>query len=172
MIFNKECKNHEKNKACTQTTSKGDNSRQTDGQTDGLPLMTIYQCIKFHLIPFYTFRDMLRKSFLLQKLRRAVTPLILVTELWFLHSAICFMALYQCIKFRLCIFNTFRDMLQTGLLLQKIRKGNNSVITCDRVTILAVCIFSDGCLSMYQVSFNSLLYFQRYGPDKLFIAKN
>ena len=24
---------------------------------------------------------------------------------------------------------------------------------------------------MYQVSFNSLLYFQRYAPDKLFIAK-
>ena len=30
---------------------------------------------------------------------------------------------------------------------------------------------SDGHLSMYQVSFNSLLYFQRYAPDKLFIAK-
>ena len=25
-----------------------------------LPLMAIYQCIKFHLIPFYTFRDMLQ----------------------------------------------------------------------------------------------------------------
>ena len=25
--------------------------------------------------------------------------------------------------------------------------------------------------SMYQVSFNSLLYFQRYAPDKLFTAK-
>ena len=30
---------------------------------------------------------------------------------------------------------------------------------------------SDGCVSMYQVSFNSLLYFQRYALDKLFIAK-
>ena len=39
-----------------------------------LPLMAIYQCIKFHLIPFYTFRDMLQTSFLLQKLRREVTP--------------------------------------------------------------------------------------------------
>ena len=36
----------------------------------------------------------------------------------------------------------------------------------------ALCISSDGCLSVYQVSFNSLLYFQRYAPDKLFIAKN
>ena len=41
----------------------------------------------------------------------------------------------------------------------KIRKGNNSVITCDRVTVLALCTSSDGCLSMYQVSFYSLLYF-------------
>ena len=35
----------------------------------------------------------------------------------------------------------------------------------------AICTSSDGHLSMYQVSFNSLLYFQRYAPDKLFIAK-
>ena len=37
--------------------------------------------------------------------------------------------------------------------------------------VLAPCTSSDGHLSMYQVSFNSLLYFQRYAPDKLFIAK-
>ena len=35
----------------------------------------------------------------------------------------------------------------------------------------ALCTSSDGHLSMYQVSFNSLLYVQRYAPDKLFIAK-
>ena len=34
----------------------------------------------------------------------------------------------------------------------------------------ALCTSSDGHLSMYQVSFNSLLYFQRYAPDKLIIA--
>ena len=37
--------------------------------------------------------------------------------------------------------------------------------------MLVFCTSSDGRLSMYQVSFNSLLYFQRYVPDKLFIAK-
>ena len=74
--------------------------------------------------------------------------------------------LYHCIQFHLFIFNTLRDMLWTS-----IRKANNSVITCDRVTVLALCTSSDGRLSMYQVSFNSLLYFQRYAPDKLFIAK-
>ena len=57
------------------------------------------------------------------------------------------------------------------LTIEKIRKGNSSVITCDRVTVLALYTSSDGCLSMYQVSFNSLLYFQRYAPDKLYFAK-
>ena len=37
--------------------------------------------------------------------------------------------------------------------------------------ILASCIFADDLLSMYEVSFSSLVYFQRYAPDKLFIAK-
>ena len=50
-------------------------------------------------------------------------------------------------------------------------KGNNSVIACASVTFLVLCTFSDGRLSMYQVSFNSLLYFQIYTPEKLSIAK-
>ena len=54
----------------------------------------------------------------------------------------------------------------------KIRKENNSVIIHDIITVLELCTSSDGHLSMYQVSFNSLLYFQRYAPHKLFIAKN
>ena len=49
--------------------------------------------------------------------------------------------------------------------------GNNSVTTCDRVMFHALCTSSNGCLSMYQVSVNFLLTFQRYAPDKLFIAK-
>ena len=36
----------------------------------------------------------------------------------------------------------------------------------------ALCSSSDGHLSMYQASFNSLLHFQIYTPDKLFIAEN
>ena len=61
-------------------------------------------------------------------------------------------------------------MLWTSLLL---RKGGReiTVIFCDRVMILAFCTSSDDPLSMYQDSFNSLLYFQRYAPDKLIIAK-
>ena len=57
----------------------------------------------------------------------------------------------------------------------KIKKGDNFVITCDRVMVLALCTSSDDLLSMYQVLFNSLLhvnvYFQKYASNKLFIAK-
>ena len=37
--------------------------------------------------------------------------------------------------------------------------------------VLALSTFSDNLLSMYQVLFNSFLYFQRYVSDKLNIAK-
>ena len=51
------------------------------------------------------------------------------------------------------------------------KKGSNPVNTVDRVTILAACTSADGPLSMYQFSFNSLTYFQRYAPDKLLLQK-
>ena len=61
-------------------------------------------------------------------------------------------------------------MLQTNLLLQKLGR-EITVITCDSVMVLALCIFFDDVLSKYPVLFNSLLYFQRYAPDKLNIAE-
>ena len=61
-------------------------------------------------------------------------------------------------------------MLQTNLLLQKLGR-EITVKTCDRIMFLALCASGD-ILSMCQVLFNSLLYFQRYAPDKLNIAKN
>ena len=56
-------------------------------------------------------------------------------------------------------------------MLQKVG-GERTVITCDRVTFLALalCTLSDSRVSMYKVSCNSLLLFQRYAPGKLFIA--
>ena len=66
-------------------------------------------------------------------------------------------SLYQCIKFHLFIIYTLRDMLWTSLLLQKLGKESNSVITCDKVTVLALSLFSEYRLSMYRVSFNFLL---------------
>ena len=57
------------------------------------------------------------------------------------------------------------------LFIAKIKMESNSVNTGDRVMVLAFCTFSDKPLEMYHVSFNSHQYFQRYAPDKLFIAK-
>ena len=68
----------------------------------------------------------------------------------------------------LSLIASFMDL--SIYLLQTLKK-NNSVITCGRVMVLALCTFSDSHLSIFYVSFNSLLYFQRYAPDKLFTAK-
>ena len=91
--------------------------------------------------------------------------------LWFLHSAIPFIAFYHCIKFHLFIFNTFRDTLQTSLLLQKLKWEITLKLFVIELRFLHSTLPLMGRLSMNQVSFNSLLYFQRYAPDKLFIAK-
>ena len=51
------------------------------------------------------------------------------------------------------------------------KKESNSVNTVDRIMVLALCTSANGPLSLYQVSFNCLVQFQRYAPDKLYIAK-
>ena len=74
------------------------------------------------------------------------------------------------------IFNIEYKYHEKRACIQNISKGDNFRRTDGRTgrrsgTLPALCTSSDGHLSMYQVSFNSLLYFQRYVPDKLFIAK-
>ena len=91
-------------------------------------------------------------------------------RLWCLHSALSLINVYQYIKFYLFIFNTFRDMLQKNILLQKLGR-EITVITCDRVMVLALSTSSDDILSLYQVLFHFLQYFQGYAPDSLNIAK-
>ena len=56
----------------------------------------------------------------------------------------------------------FKRHAMDKLIITKIKTGSNSVITCNRVTVLALCTISDGSLSLYQVSFASLslFYFQ------------
>ena len=66
----------------------------------------------------------------------------------------------------------FQRYAPDKLFIAKIKKGSNSVKTGDRVMVLALCSSAHDPLSVYQVSFNSLTYFQRYAPDKLFSAKN
>ena len=45
------------------------------------------------------------------KIRKGSNCVIWVIGLWFLHSALSLMNLYQCIKFYLITPNTFRDVL-------------------------------------------------------------
>ena len=63
-------------------------------------------------------------------IQAAVTPLKVVTEIWFL---------YQYGRFHFIPFYTFRDMLWTRLLLKKMKRARNSVHTGDRVTVLSFC---------------------------------
>ena len=86
-----------------------------------------------------------------------------MTGLWFLHFAIPFIVFYHCIKFHLFSFNTFRDMLQTSLLLQKLEKEITLKLLVTELRFLH-CTSPDGRLSMYH-------FFFQYAPDKLFIMQ-
>ena len=72
---------------------------------------------------------------------------------------------------RVMLVKYFKRYAMDKLIIAKIKTGSNSVSTCNRVTVLALCTISDGILSVYQVSFDFLLYFQWYAPDKFNIAK-
>ena len=80
-------------------------------------------------------------------------------------------ALSQCVKFHLIYPLIISEICFIQTCYCKIGKGNNSVITCDWVMVLELCISYHCSLSVYQGSFNYILYFQRYPSDKLFVAK-
>ena len=90
--------------------------------------MDLYHCIKFHLLTFNTFRDMLQTSLLLQKIRKGNNSEITCNSVMVL--AIPLMAVYQWIKFYLIPFYTFRDMLRTSFLLQKLRMEVTRASVC------------------------------------------
>ena len=79
------------------------------------------------------------------------------------------LAVYQ-VSFNSLVY--FQRCAPDELFIANIKKESYSVNTVDKVMILAFCTFSDSPLSINQLSFNSLLCFQRLAPDKLFIAKN
>ena len=51
----------------------------------------------------------------------------------------------------------FKRYATDKLIIAKIKTGSNSVITCNRVTVLALCTISDGRFSMYQ--FHLILFY-------------
>jgi len=62
---------------------------------------------------------------------------------------------------------TFQDMALTGSNYEKIYlRGDNSVNIQGRIMVLIHCPSSYCYLSINQVSFQSRLYFPRYGPDR------
>ena len=89
---------------------------------------------------------MLRTSFLLQKLRREVNIGDRAMDLAFCKSLHDPLSVYQVSFIYLQYFYRYAP---DKLTIVKLRKGKCSVITCDRVMILALCTSSDGRLSMY-----------------------
>ena len=80
------------------------------------------------------------------------------------------MAVSQFIKFHLILLY-FQRYAPDKFNIAKIRKGNNSINTDDRVIVLAFCTSPYSPLSLYQVSFIYFQYSLRYAPDKLTFAK-
>ena len=67
------------------------------------------------------------------------------------------LSMYQILFYFLLYFQIYTP---DKLNIAKTRKGSNSVNTGERIMVLAFCHFPYGHLSIYQVSFNSLIYFQ------------
>ena len=113
--------------------------------------LAICQCTKFHLIPFYTLRDMLRTSLLLQKLRsNTINSGDRVMVLAFCDSPYSPLSVYQVSFIYLQYFQRYDK-----LTIAKIRKGNNSVITCDRVMHCALSLMAvyQLCIKFHLIPF-------------------
>ena len=91
-----------------------------------------------------------------------------VIVLAFCNFSYCPLSVYQ-VPFNSLL--RFQRYAPDELLLQKNKKGNYSINTVDRVTVLSLCTFADSPLSTYQVLFNSLVYCQRYVPDNVLLQK-
>ena len=63
------------------------------------PLLTLYICVKFHSIPFYTFTRYSLDKLLLQKLKRGSYSVNTGDRFTVLASVILLIALYKCMKF-------------------------------------------------------------------------
>ena len=86
---------------------------------------------------------------------------------WSLCTALPLTAIYLKTNFQLNPVCTFQDMALTGSNYEKIYlRGDNSVNIQGRIMVLIHCPSSNCHLSINQVSFQSRLYFPRYGPDR------
>ena len=113
--------------------------------------MAVYQCTKFLLIPFYTPDKLFIAK--IKKGSNSVKTVDTVIVLAFCDSLHSPLSMY---KFHLFIFNTFRDILCTSLLLQKLEREITQIT--DRFTVLALCTSIDGrrqCIKFHLTLFHT-----------------
>ena len=72
-------------------------------------------------------------------------------------SALPLMAVYQCIKLIIKSFLYFQRYAPEELFTAKIKKGSNSLNTCDKVMVLAFCNSPHGPLSIIFNTFKDVL---------------
>ena len=82
-----------------------------------------------------------------------------------MSSALPLIDIYVCTKFNFNPFCTFQDMARTSNTYEKWLRGDNSINIQGRIMVRVHCPSSRCHLSINQVSFKSLLYFQTYGLD-------
>ena len=125
MIFNKKCKTHEKITCASRVFVReippdGQMAGQTDAQA---PLPALRTSSDGHLsfnALLYFQRYAPDKLYIAKN--KGSNSVNTGDMLWLLHSVIPFMVLYQCVNFHLFIFNTFREILRTSLLLQTLER--------------------------------------------------
>ena len=113
-------------------------------------------------------QDMRKKTTFYENNEGEITQVTCKIGLWFLSYALPLINIYVCTKFIFNPFCTFQDMARTGVHYEnnKWLMGDNSVNIKGRSMVFAHIPFSHRHLSTNQVSFQSLKYFQRYGPDR------
>ena len=113
-------------------------------------------------------QEMTKKTPFMNK-KGEITQVKCSIELWFLSSVLPFINFYVCTMFNFNPFSTFQDMARvSNHYVKKWLMGDNSVIQCIQLRVINLmhCTSSHCHLSIIQVSFQSLLYFPRYGPDR------
>ena len=88
--------------------------------------------------------------------------------LYFLSSALPLINIYVCTKFHFNPFCTFQDMARTHtpIMTNTQLRRDNSINIHDIIMVLVFCPSSHCHLAINQVSFQSIQYFSRYGPDR------
>jgi hypothetical protein len=128
-----------------------------------LHLTALDHCMKFLWIPTIYFQVM---HWTIKSNKGQKTIKWVKKELWFLCTALSLNILDHCMKLYWIPTGSFKVMLWTKKSNGKVTKGNNSIITLNRVMVLVHCTSSYCAWPLYEVVLNSNQYFTSYTPDK------